>query len=224
MVTAGRVDGRRQGHSSPTCTATASPGSNRRLRGGLSGLDDAPVDRPNVASPWSPTDALVVGQGEVAHDRAALFARAVVRKYMTGRRTSARSGTREPRHHHVSLLISSGGRGGDRGAGRARIDQLDPDRLLHLMPDYEDRTRQVIDDARAAEGPGAAAGGREKYPQAAAERCGGGPRRANTYTRHRFAPAVDAIVVCTPVPGRHHHPRSAAPLRQPVLSSGRPRW
>jgi hypothetical protein len=39
-----------------------------------------------------------------------------------------------------------GGRGGDRGAGWARIDQLDSDRLLHLMPDYEDRIRQVIDD------------------------------------------------------------------------------
>jgi hypothetical protein len=37
------------------------------------------------------------------------------------------------------------------GAGRARIDQLDPDRLLHLMPDNKDRARKVIDDARAAE-------------------------------------------------------------------------
>ena len=105
------------------------------------------------------------------------------------------------------------------------IDQLDPDRLLHLMSDYEDRTRQVIDDARAAEGPGAAAGGREKYPQQAAERCGGGPRRANTYTRHRFAPAVDAIVEADPTfPAdstthdlRHHYVSL-------LISSGRPRW
>ena len=34
------------------------------------------------------------------------------------------------------------------GAGPARIDQLDPDRLLHLMPDNKHRARKVIDDAR----------------------------------------------------------------------------